>query len=164
MPLVRSKEGFTLLEVLFAMAIMSVALVAIFTIEGSSISASDKGKRMNIVAMLAKNKMIETEFDLEGKTFDEVEKDKTGNFEPPFETYTWKRSIKELKFPSIGGGGGDDQNAQVTEMISKLFSNYLSKSLREVTVSIIYHRGEHDQTFSVSTYWVDLNHAFELSE
>ena len=167
-------SGFTLLEVLFAMAIMSVALVAIFSIEGSSIGASDKARRMGIVAMLAKNKMIETEYDIEGKTFDEVEKEKAGTFEAPFETYGWKRSIKEMKFPTLstggmggaagGGSAADDANAQVTDMISKLFSNYLSKSLREVTVSVIYHRGEHDQTFSVTTYWVDLNHAFELSE
>jgi general secretion pathway protein I len=160
-------RGFTLLEVLIAMAIMIVALASIFMIEGSSIGASDKAKRMNIVSMLAKNKMIETEFDLEGKGFDELDKETSGKFDPPFSDYGWKRSVKELKFPNIGSGGGsgqDDANAQVTALISKLFSEFLSKSIREVSVAITWQRGGHEQSFAVATYWVDLNHAFELTE
>ena len=163
-----SSAGFTLLEVLIAIAIMVTALTTIFTIEGSSIGASAKAKQMNVVAMLAKNKMIETEFDIEGKSFDEIEKEKTGPFDAPFEDYTWKRTVKELKFPNLGGGGGskgsNEAEDQATEMISKLISNYLSKALREVTVTVVWKRGGKDQTFAVSTYWVDLNHAFELSE
>jgi type II secretion system protein I len=162
------RRGFTLLEVLIAMAIMITALAAIFMIEGSSIGASDKAKRMNIVSMLAKNKMIETEFDLEGKGFDELDKETAGKFEAPFNDYGWKRSIKELKFPNIGGGGGssaqDDANAQITDMISKFFSEYLSKSIREVSIAITWQRGGHEQSFAVATYWVDLNHAFELTQ
>lgn len=166
--LLRDSRGFTLLEVLIAIAIMVTALATIFTIEGSSLGASEKAKRMNVVAMLAKDKMVETEYDLEGKTFDEIEKEKTAAFEEPFQDYSWKRTIKELQFPTLGtgaaAGAADEQNAQVMEMISKLFSNYLSKALREVTITIIWKRAGKDQTFSVTTYWVDLNHAFELSQ
>jgi hypothetical protein len=150
------------------MAIMVTALVAIFTIEGSSISASDKAKRMNIVAMLAKNKMIETEYDIEGKAFEELDKEKSGTFDPPYNDYGWKRTIKELQFPNIataaGGSPQDDQNAQITDMISKFFTNFLSKAIREVTVAITWSRGGHQQNFTVTTYWVDLNHEFQLSE
>ena len=161
-----NRRGFTLLEVLIAMAIMVTALAAIFTIEGSSIGAADKAKKMNIVSMLAKNKMIETESDIEGKEFDELDKEKTGQFEPPYADFGWKRTIKELKFPNVGSGGGgqDDPNAQITEMIAKIFSNFLSKSIREVTVAVVWKRNGHEQNFTVSTYWVDLNHAFELQE
>lgn len=160
--------GFTLLEVLIAIAIMVTALATIFTIEGSSLGASARAKQMNIVAMLAKNKMIETELALEGKNFDEIEKEKAAAFEAPFQDYTWRRSIQELKFPALSAGGGSGKNAesegQAVELISKLVSNYLSKALREVTVTIAWQRSGKEQTFSVSTYWVDLNHAFELSE
>jgi hypothetical protein len=43
-------------------------------------------------------------------------------------------------------------------------SSYLSKAIREVTVTITWQRGSGTQNFSVSTYWVNLNHEFSLSE
>ncbi len=163
-----NRSGFTLLEVLVAVAIMALALTSIYTISGRSIIAEDRAKQMNVVAMLAKNKMIETELDFEGKTFDEYEKEKSAPFEAPYEDYSWKRTVKELKFPSLGGGGGasngNDSESQATDMIGKLFSNFLSKAIREVSVTIIWKRNNRDQTFTVSTYWVDLNHEFNLSE
>jgi type II secretion system protein I len=165
-----NRSGFTLLEVLVATAIMALALTSIFTISGRSIIDEDHAKQMNIVAMLARNKMIETELDIEGKTFDEYEKDKTAPFETPFEDYSWKRTVKEIKFPNLGGGGGgggssqNESEDQTSDMLSKLITNFLSKAIREVSVSIIWKRSGKDQSFTVTTYWVDLNHEFNLSE
>lgn len=163
-------SGFTLLEVVIAMAIMALAFGAILAVEGSSINASARAKQMNIVAMLAKNQMIETEYKIEGKTFDEVKKEDQGTFEEPYQDFKWKTVVKELKFPNIGSGGagkgaassaagGSDQTA---ELVTKLMTNFLTKSIREVTVTILWKRGSGEQTFSLATYWVDLNHAFEL--
>jgi general secretion pathway protein I len=170
------QSGFTLLEVLIAMAIMIMALSSILAIESGSINASARAKRMNIVAMLAKNQMIQTEYAIQGKAFDELEKEQTGNFEAPYEEYSWKREIKEITFPSInpaaaaagaetGATSADDQsNSQTVETMAKLITNFLSKSIREVDVSVIWKRSGKEQTFTVGMYWVDLNHAFELSE
>jgi type II secretion system protein I len=177
-----NKDGFTLLEVIIAMAIMVVAFGSILAVEQGSINASSRAKQMNIVAMLAKNQMIETEFKIQGKTFEEVKKEEEGNFKPPYEDYHWKAKVKELKFPNIGavGGankaegdnrdsrgdaGGDGQdNSQASEMLGKLVSNFLSKAIREVSVTISWKRGSGEQTFTLSTYWVDLNYEFKLTE
>lgn len=162
----KNQKGFTLLEVLIAIAIMALALGSILAIEGGSINHSVEAKQMNIVAMLAKNQMITTELDIEGKTFDEVDKDMTGKFDPPFEDFSWSREVTEVKFPNLnpGGGGQNEGEDQTSEMLSKLLSNYLSKALREVKVSVLWMKNGKPQTFSVSTYWVDLNHEFDLSE
>jgi general secretion pathway protein I len=163
-----NQKGFTLLEVLIAIAIMALALGSILAIEGGSINHSVESKQMNIVAMLAKNEMITTELDIEGKSFDEVEKETSGKFDPPFEDFGWKREVSEIKFPNLnpGGGGGSKNEGedQASEMLSKLLSNYLSKALREVKVSVLWMKNGKPQSFSVSTYWVDLNHEFNLSE
>ena len=68
------ETGFTLLETMIASAIMLIAFSAILMIESSSINASLKSKRLNTVTMLAKTKMIETEMELEGKSFSEIQK------------------------------------------------------------------------------------------
>jgi len=163
---------------MIAMAIMVMALASIFIIEDGAIRATDRTKRMNEVAMLARNKMIETEFKIEGKTFEEVKKEDGGTFPTPYEQYQWRLKIREIKFPNLvppsagkgdgdAGGGEGDGGAGMSgalEMMSKLVTNYLSKALREITVTIAWSKAEQEQTFSVSTYWVNLNHEFQLSE
>lgn len=165
--LLRNRSGFTLLEVIIAMAIMTLALSSIISVESGAINASARAKQMNIVAMLIKNQMIKTEYDIEGKTFDEVEKEKSEAFEAPYETYTWKRVIKEITFPTINPGNSDpndtsvDQNA---DTMAKTISQFLSKAIREVDVSVNWKKDGKDQSFTVATYWVDLNHAFDVQQ
>jgi DNA topoisomerase-2 len=60
------------------------------------------------------------------------------------------------------GGNAQGANDQ-TEMIAKLISKYISKAVREISVTILWKKGSADQSFSVSTYWVNLNHDFELA-
>ncbi len=174
----RSETGFTLLETMIAMAIMLVAFASILMVESSSINTSAKARQMNVVGMLARNKMIETEFEIEGKPFNEVKKEETEQFKEPYQDYTWTRTVKELKFPSLNTGGASAANGSnetgganpaggvdmITEMITKLMTKYLSGAIREVTVTIKWKRGSGEQSFSVSTYWVDLNHEFEFNQ
>ena len=177
-PLKLGQAGFTLLETMIAMAIMMIAFSAILMVESASINTSAKAKQMNVVAMLAKNKMIESEFDYEGKTFDEYKKEDSGSFPDPNQDYSWKREVKEVTFPDISGGGGKDDSssnssassgaqassAEQAAMFTKLLTQFLSKAVREVTVTISWKRGQGSQSYSVSTYWVNLNNEFQLSQ
>jgi len=161
-------QGFTLLEVIIAMSIMFVAFAAILSVQSGSINASARAKQMTVVAMLAKTTMSEVEYKFEGKAFDEVKKEDGGQFKAPYQDYRWTSTIKELKFPSIlGGGGGEDKKdgaADAADRIGKLFAKYLSKAIREVNVTIFWKRGTGEQRFDLSTYWVNLNEEFPLSE
>ena len=161
-------RGFTLLEVIIAMAIMVLAFASILAVEQGSINASARAKQMNVVGMLAKNQMVETEFKIEGKTFDEVRKEEAGTFPEPYSDYRWTTVVKELKFPKIGTGGGAggkaEQEGQMTDMLTKLLTNFLSKAIREVTVTVFWKRGKGEQNFALSTYWVDLNYEFKITE
>ncbi len=166
----KNSEGFTLLEVVIAMAIMVIAFSAILAVEGGSINATTRAKQMNIVAMLAKNKMVETEFNFEGKTFEEIKKEEAGTFENPYEDYQWKSVIKELTFPNLASlGKNSSQNSdggqtQGAEMVTRILTNFLSKAIRQVIVTVSWKRGNATQDFSLSTYWVDLNHEIKISE
>jgi type II secretion system protein I len=172
----QSDQGFTLLEVLIAMAILVVSLASILSVESGSINATIKAKQMNIVSMLAKNLMIETEFKIKGKKFEEARKEETGVFEAPYETYSWKTTIKEIKFPEFSlpsqataeGGtaatpAATGQN-QFESQLAKLVSSYLSKAVREVTVTVLWKQPSGQQNYSVSTYWVNFENEFNISE
>jgi general secretion pathway protein I len=167
------QKGFTLLETMIAMTIMMIAFSAILMVESASVNTSTKAKQMNIVSMLAKSAMIDAEYAMEGKTFEEVKKEETQSFPEPYNEYTWTRKVTEIKFPNLavggggtgGGTGGGKTNADsVVETITKLLTNYLSKAIRELSVTITWKKGTGEQSLTVSTYWVDLNHEFQLTE
>lgn len=173
LPRLGDRSGFTLLEVIIAITIMVMAFASILAVEHNSINATTRARELNVVTMLARSKMVELEYKVEGKTFDEIRKEEQGNFTPPHENYHWKTEIKEIKFPNmnLGGGGGkegsasgDDSGNQFAELLMKLVTNYFTKAIREMVVTISYKRGPGDMSYSVSTYWVDLNHEFETSE
>ena len=164
-----ANSGFTLLEVLIALAIMTVMLTSIFLIQQSSIEATIRAQQMNTVAMLAKNLMIDTELAFQEKAFADLKEEEKGQFPAPHQDYTWERKIKEIEFPNLGmGAGGGEDGAEganpQSEMLSKLVSNFLSKSIREISVTISWRKGSGTQNYAVATYWVDLNHEFSLTE
>jgi hypothetical protein len=151
---------------------MVLAFASIFAVESNSINATIRGKEMNIVSMLARNQMVDLEYKVEGKTFDEVKKDDGGQFPAPYEAYRWTSKIKEIKFPNLapGGPGGDKKGGEeggqneIADMIMKRVTKYFTEAVREMTVTIFWKRGANEVSYSVSTYWVDLNHEFPTSE
>ncbi len=171
--LLRNNTGFTLLETMIALLIMVMAFTAILTVESNSIRASENSRRLNIVRMLAKNKMIEMEQTIEGKAFSEVKKEDGGSFKTPYQDYRWDAKIKEIEFPNLsiggptksntGGNTGGAGGSDMTDFLTKLLTNFLSKAVREVSVTVYWRRGTSEQNFSISMYWVDLNHEFQTS-
>ena len=57
----RENSGFTLLEVMIAMAIIAIALVAVFGSQSQSLSLANEAKFSTTAALLAQSKMAEIE-------------------------------------------------------------------------------------------------------
>jgi prepilin-type N-terminal cleavage/methylation domain-containing protein len=171
--IVHSKSGFTLLEVMIAIGILAIGIGAILVAENNSLDVTIRAKRMNTVATLARNIMVEAEREIQGKPFLEIRTESFGKFDAPFAEYSWERKIKEITFPKImsqnqggaeGKAGGETPVDPNVERVVKIATNYLSKASREVTVTILWKDKGEEQKFSVSQYWVDLNHEFKMAE
>ena len=171
----RSQDGFTLLEVMIAIGILAIGIGAILSAENNSLDVTLRAKRMTTVATLARNTIVEAEREVQGKTFDETKKEASGKFDPPFSDYSWERKIKEITVPNIlnsqnGGGAKTDQKDGAqgvdpnVERVVKIATNYLSKSTREISITIKWKDKGEEQSYNVSQYWVDLNHEFNMSE
>lgn len=163
-----ASAGFTLLEVLIAMFIMVIAFGSIFSIQSSAIQVTNRAKQTNTVAMLLKNAMVKAELEVEGKTFEEVGEEESGQFDAPYQDYSWTRKIKELEFPNlVPGGSGDDAGAsedEATGLIGRLVTKYLSQAIRQVEVTVRWKKLDREQSVSASTFWVNLNQEMALSE
>jgi general secretion pathway protein I len=103
-------SGFTLMEVMIAMAILAIALVAIFQLQSQSISMSTDSRFMTTAALLAQSKMVEVEAD---STLANHSED--GDFGPDYPQYIWHLAVGDTQLPQF-------KKIEVT-VINKLFIN-----------------------------------------
>jgi general secretion pathway protein I len=88
------RRGFTLLEVVVAMAILGLALVAIFDLNSGAVASHAYAKRLTVATMLARSKMTDIEQELYDKGFDTDDREVSGDFRVEgWEAFTWKAQI-----------------------------------------------------------------------
>ena len=89
-------NGFTLIEVLLAMALLAIGLVAVFQSQSQSISISTDSRFMTTAALLAQSKMVEAEA---GST--SVNHKEDGDFGPDYPQYTWHLEVGDTQLPQF---------------------------------------------------------------
>lgn len=181
----RSARGFTLLEVMVALAILAVSLVAILGINGGTVRSHAYAKRLTVATMLARSKMIdlETHFHQEGFTSD-FDQTMEGDFsEEGWQDFRWKAEIVVPKLDAgqttalvqqlaaqllgdIGGGGGDDPAYDTRTMLGpyqgmiegqiSTIVETMKKSLREIRLQVSWMDGRREETLDVVTHMVIL--------
>ena len=90
------ESGFTLMEVMIAMAILAIALVAVFQSQSQSISMSTDSRFMTTASLLAHSKMVEVEA---ASTLDNQTKD--GDFGPDYPQYIWHLEVGDTMLPQF---------------------------------------------------------------
>jgi type II secretion system protein I len=85
--------GFTLLEVLVSLAILATTLLLAYQVISGAIAAEDRSEKWTSASYLAESLVLDAiaEFPETAET--------EGNFAPPMEAYSWKRSIRPAAHP-----------------------------------------------------------------
>ena len=90
----RGRSGFTLLEVVVALAILALSLMAIFDLNSGAIASHAYAKRLTIATMLARSKMEDLKQNLYDNGFDSDDQELDGDFgEEGWESFKWKAKI-----------------------------------------------------------------------
>lgn len=92
----KTARGFTLMEVMIAMAILAIALVTIFQSQSQSISMTGNSRFLTTASLLAQGKMAEIEM-LDMK---DVRTD-SGDFGDGFPGYSWRVEVKDTDFDVV---------------------------------------------------------------
>ncbi len=92
---VSGQNGFTLLEVMIAVCIIAIGLVAVFGSQSRSLSQATEAHFNNVAPMLASLKLAELK---SGKM--ELVSDE-GEFEDEFSQYSWKLEINDATIDDI---------------------------------------------------------------
>jgi general secretion pathway protein I len=124
---IAQSRGFTLIEVMIALAILSVSLVVLAELNAGAIAMHSYAKKLNVATLLAKTKMLEVESFLDEKGLPaegENISPSDGTFEEQgFPNYKWKvevvapksENLDATKLMNMVMGGGDSAGGSKPE-------------------------------------------------
>jgi type II secretion system protein I len=119
-------RGFTLLEVMVAVAILGMVLVTLLGVKNRSMKDVALADRITTATLLAKRKMIENLVTTATRTV--FEKEDEGEFpEEEFKEYTWKESISQIQ---------PLENVKITE----------------IRVAVLWKEGERQEMVELRSY------------
>ena len=156
-------RGFTLIEVVVALAILAGGIVMISMAWSGNLMHVRKAALFNDVATLLERKMVEIEAKYKERPLGEIPDEDSGEFED-HPRYRWEMKSREMKFPDltplIVGQGQENANEMLLGMIKQMIE-YLNKTIKEVKVSIFVKplKGK-ELEFSASQYFIDYNRDF----
>lgn len=177
--------GFTLLEVMVAVALLSLGIVVLLQVQARSIQLAQQARNLSVATGLARAKLYDCEQDLRKKGFSIGDYDEEGRFEEAgFENFFWEcHGYKpELPVPDatdiasgLGAGGsagaGDSSSGAMSAMagagdaagigagmIAPVFSQMaqvVGEAIRELVVIVRWKEGDSWEQLQVTTHLVD---------
>lgn len=180
-PPCRRSAGFTLMEVLVALAILAMGLTVLIGTQANSALQSERANNMAVASMLARSKMLDVEAELLKDGFSEMRESSGGTFrEEGFERFRWEAVIEVIEISNdaeealvasvIGELYGDDDSegalvgaSAVTAFLPMIiaqipqFINDVAKRARRVTLTVYWPMGRGEASFMVEQYVVNLD-------
>ena len=151
-------KGFTLIEVVLAMMVMASGLFILTSSWSGTYNRLRKTKIQVELTTLLERKAFEIEREWRGKSLDVIPEEKEDIFGSDLPNYKWKMKSQKLQFPDISPllkGEGDVGQGLDTATLFKLFSEHLSKSVREIKVEVTYTGEKKPMSADVTFYMVD---------
>ena len=105
----QTASGFTLLEVMVAMAIMAIVLVSVYRMHSQTLTMNTAARFYTQAPMLAQSKLAQLEGDSSG-----IVAGDSGDFGDKFPGYTWSLSTDEVSSEALGEIGADLKRIDIT--------------------------------------------------
>lgn len=123
-PTKSQRSGFTLLEIMIALAIVSIAMVSLLTLANRSIGVHDRLQRITSATLLAQQKMAETEVTVRNGALESAKSQ--GVFSGPYAGYRWQVTYADTPLPSVQVVTvtvlwGDEERNELVDLTSFVF-------------------------------------------
>lgn len=168
-------SGFTLLEVMIAVAILAITLVVLLEIVTNNVRATNHAKLTTAATFLARGKMIDLEDTILEKGFTSSDELADGTFkEQGYPHFRWDSAIERVELPVDAAQKQRDEAqdkakdstnpmSMMTGFLGGMMSSFiepirlgLQESVRRVTVRVMWDEtGRPNQTLEVVQYLTD---------
>ncbi len=164
--ILKNQSGFTFIEVLVAMLIFVMAVVASLSVTDGSVRATREAKEISTATWLLQNIMVELETKLETEGFDKgCEKKKEARFDAPYSDFSWRTTCLEIDYnlsqtaaqvaqqeQSKDDNSDPNQENMIEKMILQTASDYMGKALRELHAEVYWKQGKQIRKIDVTTH------------
>ncbi|MBI2346012.1 MAG: type II secretion system protein [Deltaproteobacteria bacterium] len=152
----RGRRGFTLLEVVIALGIMTVAMTGLLTLFGRSQVDFRITREITVATMLARQKMAEATLEIEkrmqeGRVPQDAEHEE-GEFAAPFESYRWQLDIRKVELPVPEQA----EKADLMQLFMQQIAKQIAEAVREVKLTVVWKAREQERLLTVTTHMVNL--------
>lgn len=166
--------GFTLLEVMAAVAILALTLVVLLSIITNNMRATAHAQMVTTATFLARGKMVSMEDVIIETGFQDLNEDDEGTFEEDgFPAFNWASSVEKIQLPTEAMSKAQKESGEATTsgdpmkaltgMVGGLMGTFiepvrvgLEESVRRVTLRVFWNeRGRPEQSVEVVTYMTD---------
>lgn len=172
------KPGFTLLEVLVAVAILSISLTSLLTSQMNALRATRYAASITAMAFLAESKLIDIEWQIkeEEDGWGENDKEFEGDFsEEGWPEVTYKCVADKIEMPDYSAlqrSADAADNAETQEsgvdtqdvgeqafdslgMVWPIIKEAIERAIRKAHCTVYWKDGKIEQDFRVDTFWTD---------
>ncbi len=181
----RSHGGFTLLEVLVAVAILSMSLTSLLSSQMASMRATRYARGVSVVPFLAEGKLLDLEAQLQIEGWGSDDKTFEGDFsEEGWPEIRYECLVDFIEVPDFSAlqqaqqaadtdddGGpspfvatAEDQAFAGMGMVWPIVKGAIEQSIRKSTCRVIWMDGKLEQDFSIETYWTDPRQLTQLPQ
>jgi prepilin-type N-terminal cleavage/methylation domain-containing protein len=160
------QQGFSLLEVLAALLILSVSIIALSANQTQSIRLIQSADKRATAVTLAQTKMAETNHLIAEKGLGEIKENSQGEFDqdlyPGYEWMLIKQRIPVPDFTSLmsaaSGEVVDEEETQGNfEGPMKAVTELWGKGIKQVTVEVTWKERDTVKSYSLVTHYVESN-------
>jgi prepilin-type N-terminal cleavage/methylation domain-containing protein len=167
--------GFTLLEVLIAVAILAVSLSSLMGSQINSMAATRYARDISAIALLAEYQLVEIEFQHRKEGFVSSDVELEGDFsDHGYDDVEWVCTIHFIELPEYNemleakegadeaSGEGDDNVIDTGDQafaglgaVWSIVKHAIENSIRKVDCTITWQQGNIEQEFMLQTFWTD---------
>ena len=160
----KSWKGFTLLEVLIAVSILVGGVLVIGQSWSGNFMRVRKSSLYHNVASLLEKKVVEIEAFYHGKSIEEIPEEDSGDFGSDYPQYRWEMRSQDFEMPDLRNVliSREEGANDMLLMVIQNTQEFISKSVKEVTVSVFVKAKTKEIEYSVTTYFVDYNQELTL--
>ena len=123
-----TQSGFTLLEVLIALAIMAVVLVSVYRMHSQTLSMTTANRFYTQAPLLAQSKLAQL-----AATSSNSISDGSGDFGENFPGYSWSVSTELVSIEALGEAASDLNRIDITVVLNENEYEYSIRSYRLMT-------------------------------
>jgi general secretion pathway protein I len=178
----RNSRGFTLLETVVALAILAMALMAIFDINSGAVGNHAYAKKLTVATLLARSKMTDLEQKLYDEGFSNDDDEESGDFsQEGWESFKWRAKIIAPQTEGVapeqligaifnlpigeggdlgglaamfGGGGGKDDKGSSQQMINPM-AGAMTGMAQPMFTQMVQQITQTVREVHLTVYWQD---------